>query len=243
LFIIAMFVFNMIMNGFMVRAGLSQSLVKVLFSNLVMLVVGSLLIYLWIKAGFDAIDGKGFKPFSKETLSFSSFWNFIKTNILMALCMIPVFLIFFSLIFLLNTIGKATVIFIAVALFVVYVYIMVRLFPAFYLSVDKNIGARKSFALAWSLTQDKFLNIFWKNFLILLFMFAGILALFIGTIITYPVGMLVIAMFYRELYKNKFPIDQVTSDIKEVSKPEEIIEIKEEVKEEVKEEETKEEVK
>lgn len=233
------FILNMIINRITLAGGFNPSVLRVISTNLMMLVFGVLAMYIWVKSILNMIDGKGFRPFSKETFSeFSKFWNFVKTNILIVVCMVPVFSISFLMIFLVPILGKGLMFGILGILVLAYIYIMTRLYPALYISIDKNFGARRSFALAWSITDGYFWNIIWKNILIVLFMMLGILALLIGTIVTYPIGMFVITMLYRWLLNNKNPVEIPKEEVKEaVGQEEKIIEnveIKEEVKEEVK---------
>lgn len=209
LFIFVMFILQMVVNSLFIGAVNTSltftvsSIPSLLFYYLISIIFGFIIAYLWIRASIDAIDGKGFKPFSKASLSFTSFWNFIKTNILMFLAFVPMFLISMLIVLATSIIGKAVVVFLMIATFVVYFYLMYRIYPALYVSIDKNVGARQSFVVAWNITKGHFWSIFGNMILIGLFMLVGILALFVGILITYPVGMIVMVMLYRELLKFK----------------------------------------
>lgn len=180
--------------------------------TVVSIIVGILVSYIWIKASLNLIDGKGFNPFQKESLpNLSQFWDFIKTNILVALCVIAGFILFIIPGF----------------------YVLGRLFPAKYISVEKNQGARKTIIEAWELTKDRGWYILWKSFLVGLFVLAGFIAIFIGAIITYPVAIIVLSMMYREIIKIK--IVPSVSEVPEIPKAEESVEVaKEESKPEAK---------
>jgi len=93
-----------------------------------------------------------------------------------------------------------------------------------FITVDKGWGARKSMKESWKITKGHFWRIFWKVFLIKLFMAVGFLALFVGSLITYPLGMIIFVMFYKHFEKG---------DSMDVLEKVEVIEPKEEVKEEV----------
>ena len=136
LFIFVMFILQMVVNSLilgnttsMTSIAKSISLIpSLLFYYLISIIFGFIIAYLWIRASLDAIDGKGFKPFSKVSLSFTSFWNFVKTNILMILCFIPMFLISMLIALATSILGKAVVVFLIIATFVVYFYFLSSLF-------------------------------------------------------------------------------------------------------------------
>lgn len=206
LFMIAVFVFSMILNGLLVGILGKSSILSVVILQLISFIFSLFYSYLWLKSNLNMIDGKGFKPFSKEVFTdFSKFWNFIKTNILIVLCWIPFFLVILPVLFLAVFLGKSLIVAICFCflIFFISIYFMIRLFPAIYLSLDKDQGARKNFIEAWSITKGKGWKIFGKLFVILLFIIVGVFAIVIGLIVTYPIGMVVTAMLYRELVKFK----------------------------------------
>lgn len=218
----------------------------------ILIIVNVLVSYIWIRSTLNLIDGKGFNPFSKDSLpNFGQIWDFIKTNILIALCVIPFFII--PIIVTVVTVGVtlladtnitiATILpmlIIIVPVFIVFIipamYITARLFPAKYLSVEKSQGSIKNIKESWNITKDNGWKIFWKTLLIGLFIISGFVALIVGMIITLPIGMIVMAMLYRELLKFKeggsvttaseIPVTPIT--------PEVIPVVKEEIREEVK---------
>ena len=105
---------------------------------------------------------------------------------------------------------------------------MLRLLPATYLSVDKGYGARKSISEAWKITEGKTLTILGKMIVIGLFGISGVILLFVGLIVTYPISMFLIVMFYR--YLVKFDPEQIPEVIvKKSDKAEEKIEPKQEI--------------
>lgn len=200
---------------------LSQSVTKhnpnILFS-FGMTLVSIIISYMWIKSIMNLLDGKGFNPFTKESLpNLAQYWDFIKTNILVALCVIPGIIL----------------------LIVPGLYIIGRLFPAMYISVEKHQGARMTVSEAWEITKGSGWKLLGKSLLVGLFIIAGFIALFIGSFITYPVGMIVLVMMYREFKKFKsneiiYPKETVIVETKTEVK-EEVPEVKENVSPEVKE--------
>jgi membrane-anchored glycerophosphoryl diester phosphodiesterase (GDPDase) len=128
------------------------------------------------------LDKKKINLFSKEVLpSLSQFWDFLKTIILSSLCVILGFILFIIPGF----------------------YVSGRLLFALYISTEKNQGSVKTIKEAWKMTEGHGWQLFGKSFVIGLFVVLGFIALFVGSFITYPIGMIVIAMMYREFSKLK----------------------------------------
>lgn len=154
-------------------------------------IVGILLAYVWIKSVLNLLDGKGFHPFSRESLpSLLQFWNFLKTNILIGIITVVGFLLFI----------------------VPGLYLAGRLFPAKYLPVEKNQGARKNIKESWEMTKGNAWRLLWKSILIGLFIILGLLAFVIGLFITYPIGMIVLVMMYRDFVKFKTNPEQIATE-------------------------------
>lgn len=163
-----------------VVAGVGQKENMVL--SLIVTLVNILLSYLWIRLIFNIIDKKEFNLFSKEALpTLGQLWNFFKTSLLYALCVIVGFIL----------------------LIIPGFYVLGRLMFAIYLSVEKNQGARASIKESWNMTKDYGWLIFWKSFVIGLFIILGFIALFVGSFVTYPIGFMVMIMMYREFVKFK----------------------------------------
>jgi len=182
-----------------------------IFLSILLVLVGIVFSYIWAKSGLDLTAGKPFSPFSKETLpNLSQLWDFIKTNILLMLCIL----------------GGA------ILLIIPAFYVAGRLFPTMYLSVEKSQGARKNIKEAWAMTKGRGWYIFWKSFLVGLFVLLGFIAIVIGAIITYPIGMIVSVMMYREIVKSQSNDAVVSSNdpiITDVKVEEKIEEAKEAV--------------
>ncbi|MFA6251095.1 MAG: glycerophosphoryl diester phosphodiesterase membrane domain-containing protein [Candidatus Paceibacterota bacterium] len=183
--------------------GIKDHAILIVLSFIVSLLVS----YIWIRLVLNLVDGKSFNPFTKEALpSLSQFWNFFKTFILSALCILGGFILFIVPAF----------------------YISGRLMFVMYLSVEKNQGARATIKEAWAMTKDYGWVLFWKNFLIGLFIALGFVVFFIGSFITYPIGLIVTFMMYREFYKFKMqnpkapPSPEVVSELPKETIKEEI---------------------
>lgn len=183
-------------------------------TSLLSYIVSFLVFYVWVRFALALIEKKKFNPFTKEALpSISQFWNLLKTMILYSLCIIGGFIL----------------------LIVPGLYLSGRLMFAPYLSVEKNQGARKSIKESWEATRGNGWKIFWKSFVIGLFMLVGFLALFVGAFITYPIGFIVMVMLYREFFKGNIQTNTTTDEnvVKEaeVVKEQPADTIKEEIKE------------
>lgn len=136
--------------------------------------------YLWIRFAMSLVDGTDFNPFKKESFpTLTQFWNLFKTIILYGLCVLGGFIL----------------------LVIPAFYVTGRLMFAIYLSIDKNQGGRATIKEAWRMTEGYGWTLFWKSFVIGLFMAVGFIALFVGSFITYPIGMMVMVMMYREFTK------------------------------------------
>lgn len=198
-------------------------------------VISLFISYIWINSILNLLDGKGFKPFEKKSLpTWTSFFDYLKTNILIVLCVIPIsmllafiFVLPISAIFIMGMYGALwifPILFILVLIIGVPIYYLgARLFLARYLSVEKCQGARKSIIESWSMTKGNGWMIVWNLFLIILFIIAGFIALFLGIFITYPMGMILIVMFYREISKTTPVLNtEIEKDITEEPSQEEI---------------------
>ncbi len=150
--------------------------------TLVLAIVGLFLSYMWIRLILNIVDKKEFNLFSEQAIpTLGKLWNFVKTSILYTLCVIVGFIL----------------------LIIPAFYVAGRLTFAVYLSVEKNQGARASIKESWDMTKGHAWLLFWKSFVIGLFMVVGFFALLIGSFITYPMGFMVMIMMYREFIKFK----------------------------------------
>lgn len=138
--------------------------------------------YIFLRFAIWLVDKKENNSFSKEMFpSFEQYWNLLKTLILSGLCVLAGFLLFI----------------------VPGFYVAGRLLFANYISVDKNKGGRASIKESWEMTRGYGWRLFWKSFVVGLFILLGFIVIYIGSFITYPIGMLVLVMMYREFYKMK----------------------------------------
>lgn len=136
--------------------------------------------YVWIRSIMNLLDGKGFKPFHKESFpDLTQYWNFISTGILSFIIIVAGFILFI----------------------IPGIYFAGRLIFATYIALEKNQNAFLSIKESWNMTKENAWKLFGKSFIIGLFVLLGLLALFVGLFITYPLGMLVLIMMYREFTK------------------------------------------
>lgn len=194
--------------------------------ELISTAIGVFVMYMAIRFLISIVDKKEFNPFSKSSIpSLRHLWNFIKTYILYSIISIACIGIFIVPILLLapamimTQSASIPLVIVTMLAFVAEIYFSTRLMFAVFISVDKNQGARKSIKESWKMTKGHFWNIFGKLLVIGLFMFVGFIALFVGALITYPMGLILIAMLYRHFQKGKeeivTPIENKTEIVKD----------------------------
>jgi membrane-anchored glycerophosphoryl diester phosphodiesterase (GDPDase) len=169
--------------------------------SIISFIISIVLSYILIHYILSLVDGKEIDLFKKESIpSFLQIWNFFKTMILSALCVMAGFIL----------------------LIIPGFYVAGRLVFAMYISVEKNQGARLTIKEAWKMTEGYGWILFWKSFVIGLFMALGIIAFFVGSFITYPLGMILLIMMYREFtnfkLNNSSEVDKVYVNIESKEK-------------------------
>lgn len=181
--------------------------------GLIFFLLGLMVSYIFIRLTLNIVDKKEYDPFSRKSLpSLTQFWNYFKTNILYGLCVFGGLILFIIPGF----------------------YVMGRLMFAIYLSVEKNQGARASIKESWNMTEGYGWVLFGKSFLIGLYIIVGFILFFVGSFITYPLGIIVFVMMYRDFFKMKLqnPINvaptETNSELLKESETEELK--KEEIK-------------
>lgn len=170
--------------GLMLLLGLINGILQIIsqkddnfFLVFIVMVAGTLLAYVWMRSLLSLVDGKGFKPFTAEILpTFPKFWDFIKVNILGGLFILLGFIL----------------------LIIPGFYITGRLSFAWYLSVEKHQGARKSIRESWEMTRGYGWMLFWKSLLIVIFGVLGIIGFGVGILITMPIAYVMQAMLYKK---------------------------------------------
>lgn len=151
--------------------------------SILIMLVNILISYIWFRSTLNLVEGKGFNPFNKSILpDWKQYWYFISTTILLSIIILLGF----------------------VLLIVPGLYLAGRLMFACYISVDEKKNAIDSIRDSWFLTKNNGWRIFWKGFVIGLFIFLGFIALFFGLFITYPVGTILSVMLYKH-YSKKEP--------------------------------------
>lgn len=176
-------------------------------------VLSILVTYAWIKYSLSLIDKeRKFKVFTIKAIpSLNDFWNFILTVVLYIVIIFGGFLL----------------------LIIPGFYFMGRLLFASYLSADKKYGPLKSIKESWRITKGNGWRLFWKSFVIGLFVLLGVVALFIGWFVTFPISMLVLAKMYLAITEKKeeHKVEEKHEELKEEEKTEEKEEVVEEDKE------------
>jgi len=149
---------------------------------LVMAIVSLFVSYMWLRLILNIVDKKEFNLFSVQAIpTLEKLWNYIKTSILYGFCVMAGF----------------------VLLVIPAFYVAGRLMFAVYISIEKNQGGRASIKESWDMTKGYAWQLFWKSFFLGLFMVVGFLALIVGSLVTYPIGFIVMIMMYREFQKFK----------------------------------------
>jgi uncharacterized membrane protein len=161
--------------------------------HFVMKIIGTAATLLWsyitISSVLAAVDGKD------NMLSFEAFKGHLPTG--------PNFLRFVGIGF-----GSAVIIFGGLILLIIPgIYFMIRLMFANFAFVDQKQGIAASMRFSWHLVRK---DIFWTSFLCFIIATAiilfGIVLAGVGVLVTYPVGMLFLALLYRELTKLPQPV-------------------------------------
>lgn len=176
--------------------------------SIIVSIVGIFVSYMIIKFLLSIIDKKEFNIFSKKSFpTLKQLWRFFATYIIVAITGMGSFLVFFipaffilSKTIILTSLVKILFGFSVIGL-IVGIYFAVRLMFALFIVIDKEKGIIESIKESWSITKGHFWKIFWKTFLIELFMVVGFLLFFVGAFITYPMGMILFTMLYRH-FKN-----------------------------------------
>jgi membrane-anchored glycerophosphoryl diester phosphodiesterase (GDPDase) len=187
------FVLLMLISGVVqVIGGSKEHVILSILSSIVSLIV----FYVWVRFVLSLIDKKEYNPFSVKALpTLGQFWNLLKTAFLNGLCVLGGFIL----------------------LVIPGFYISGRLMFSLYLSIEKNQGARVTIKEAWKMTEGYGWLLFWKAFVIGLFMALGFVALLVGSFVTYPIGIVVLLMMYREFSNMK---SGIVKDISPVVAPE-----------------------
>jgi len=154
--------------------------------NFILSIISSILsiivFYVWVKYVLNLIDKNDYNPLTMKALpTLGQFWNLLKTMFLNGLCVLGGLIL----------------------LIVPGFYIAGRLSFSSYISIEKNQGARATIKEAWKMTEGYGWLLLWKTFVIGLFIILGFIALFVGAFITYPIGVFLLVMMYREFLKMK----------------------------------------
>ncbi len=185
------------------------------FTAIVSWFISSYFSYLWIRSTLDMIDGKSFNPFSKESQpNYQKFLGFILTTLVVSLCLLGVVgIVMIPLLIGSIVLGLKFIIPLVIALIIISLYFMARLSPAIYLSIDKDQGSGKNISESWRMTKGIAWNILGNMLLIFLFTIAGLLAVVVGIAITYPLGMILVILLYREVLNYKSNTEKIIPEV------------------------------
>ncbi len=110
------------------------------------------------------------------------------------------------------TVGVAVAVLAGCLALVALLYLYARLFPFFYLIIDRNAGALDSIRLSWQITEKRAGTIIVLYFLQLAIYIAGILALCVGLIFAIPLMTMIQVVTYLALTgKAKAPVRTLTT--------------------------------
>jgi hypothetical protein len=163
----------------------------------ILVVIASILwSYVWLSVSLSAVDGHEdllrFGCISQHMPSIRQFFTLIGVGLLMGI------IIGFGFILLI----------------IPGIYFLIRLSFANLALVDRHQGVWKSITYSWHLVRGK---IFWTVFLVALvhlgLMILGVVALVIGLLIAYPIGMLLMAQLYRELTVYSRNLEAVVAEV------------------------------
>lgn len=169
--------------------------------------------YVWISVALAAVDGKEdtltFNMLSFHMPSVREFFMMLAVGIVTGLIVVAGFMVPILLgVFLVSLISftyisvllKILIVFGFILLLVPGVYLTTRLVFATTAYVDRQGSVSKSLSYSWRLVKGK---IFWTVFLTviveLVLVFLGSLLFFIGLLVAYPLGILLMAHLYRSL--------------------------------------------
>ena len=97
------------------------------------------------------------------------------------------------------------------------IYFMIKLLFSNFALVDRNGGVRQSMRFSWHMVRG---DVFWTVLLCFVtsaaVMILGLLAFFVGIIVTYPIAMLFLALLYRALTNHR-PVEAVVVQAQELS--------------------------
>ena len=205
------------LNNFSLNFSLPQSIVS--------LVVFSFLVSFILKFSLDIVEKEKIRLFSREIKNLIPSFK-VYLNVLLAIVICSIIM------------GVGMILLIIPGL-----YLMGRLFPVFYLIVDKKINVCKAIKMSWEITRKTGWYLFWKQVQVILFslipllivlvlitvFFAKsfvIIGLFLVPIITLiayiisallnaPIGMILLAKLYSEMVSEGERLEPAKQEVEE----------------------------
>ena len=209
-------IFNL--NNFSLNFSLPQSIVS--------LVVFSFLVSFILKFSLDIVEKEKIRLFSREIKNLiPSFKVYLNALLAIVICSIIM--------------GVGMILLIIPGL-----YLMGRLFPVFYLIVDKKINVFKAIKMSWEITRKTGWYLFWKQVQVILlipllivlvlitifsvsfvksFFITGLFLVLIITLIAYiisallnaPIGMILLAKLYSEMVSEGERLEPAKQEVEE----------------------------
>jgi len=194
----------------------------------IIFIVWIFLLYMVGSFLLSMIDKKEFNPFSKKSIpGIERFWRFIKTTIvfyvisfgIFYLAMVPLYFVSPRFMFFNHAYQYVMIALITISI-LAEIYFSARLLFSCFISIDHNYGARKSIKKSWRITGKNFWSILWKVIIIGIISTAGFvlapvwgmifrsfsfilsMALIVSSVAV-PLGMILMALLYRNLQKAK----------------------------------------
>lgn len=201
-----------IISPFQPSAGTEVALPDLLLY--VLLLGVNMVLGIWVlRVGLDAADAKRLS-FTNMVPAWEVVWKFILSNAIVSLIIIvpAMILVYLIGIFVLGTIfggvmfydpsnpaGIYYLVLLMLFLISVLVFVGIRLMFVTYFVVDQKFGPIQSIKRSWLITRGVVWKLIGLTFVLSLINFVGMLALFIGLLVTVPISVVAMAVVYRAL--------------------------------------------
>jgi|GEM_PF-3218372 len=198
----------------------------------ILLLVLNLILSIWaIRVGLDAAEAK--KPsFSNFLPSWEVVWKFILSNALVALIVVVPAILFVGAIALLTfgsvvglaalpTLGSLSPILVGLVgvlvllLIFALIYLGTRFMFSTYYVVDQKLGPIESVRASWHSTHSFVWKLIGLMFVLSLINFVGMLAFFIGLLVTIPITLVATAYAYRQISQTAHSVPTPSGDVVE----------------------------
>lgn len=100
------------------------------------------------------------------------------------------------------------------------IYVAIRLSFSSFAYIDRQGGIKESVRFSWDIVKDNFWKVLLVTIVSGLIIISGFIAFGVGMLITYPLGMIILAKLYRALTNNHNSIESVVVQPAEIVAPE-----------------------